>query len=534
MGVVLSVKDLQVSLSANGSTLVKGIEFNIQKGEIFALVGESGSGKSLTALSIMRLLPEALKISSGHVMLQEQNIFHLAEIEMNRVRGKNIAMIFQEPQTSLNPVQTIETQLYEVVKLHKGFSQQQARPFIIRLLTEVGIPNPEQRLGWYPHQLSGGQKQRIMIAMALACEPELLIADEPTTALDVTIQKQVLVLLKQLCQKRNLAVLLITHDMGVVAEMADKVAVMRHGKIVELNDCDVFFRAPKHIYSRQLMNSLPDTDHYISSKEEAPLLEVKDLKVWFPERRGLLQRVVGHTKAVDNVSFSIGKGETLALVGESGSGKTTVGKAILRLIAIENGNILFDGEDISQLSYQQFLPFRKDLQVIFQDPFSSMNPRMTVRNIIAEGMQSLKVELDQAKREQQIKTLLDRVGLEATHLDRYPHEFSGGQRQRIAIARALAVKPKLIICDEPTSALDVSIRSQVLELLKQLQDEEGLSYLFITHDLSLIPHLAHSIVVMKDGIVVEKGDTKNVMTQPQHDYTKVLLAAAPKIEVNAT
>jgi len=360
MSAVLSVNDLKINLRVDRTTLVDNVNFDINRGEVFAIVGESGSGKTLTALSILRLLPEALSISGGHVVLQEQDLFQLEEMAMNTVRGKKIAMIFQEPQTSLNPVQTVEAQLYEVLQLHKGLSLEQARPLIIELLEEVGIPNPEQRLKWFPHQLSGGQKQRIMIAMALACEPELLVADEPTTALDVTIQKQILKLLKDLCQKRDLAVLLITHDMGVVAEMADRIAVMRYGEIIEINDRDTFFRAPEHEYSQQLINSLPDTEHYISAEKETALLEVRDLKVWFPIRKGVLQRVVGYTKAVNGVSFSIGEGETLALVGESGCGKTTIGNAILRLTQITKGTVIFNNEEVSQLNRQKFLPLRKD------------------------------------------------------------------------------------------------------------------------------------------------------------------------------
>lgn len=534
MSAVLSVRNLDIDLRKDRSSLVSGVSFDIQQGEVFALVGESGSGKSLTALSIMRLLPEALEISGGRVELQEQDLFTLAELEMNSVRGKKIAMIFQEPQTSLNPVHTVGKQLYEVLSLHRGLTQNQARPLIIELLIEVGIPDPEQRLNWYPHQLSGGQKQRVMIAMALACEPDLLIADEPTTALDVTIQKQVLNLLKALCKKRQLAVLLITHDIAVVSEMADRIAVMRYGEIIEQSDRDTFFSSPKHEYSRLLISSLPDTKHYIGRIDKKPLLEVRDLRVWFPVRKGLLQRVVAYTKAVDSVSFSIGEGETLALVGESGSGKTTIGKAVLRLNDISEGSVFFDGQCISEFRRKKFLPFRKDIQVIFQDPFSSMNPRMTVRSIIEEGMISLNVESDANKRDDQIAALLERVGLSPEHLERYPHEFSGGQRQRIAIARALAVQPRLIICDEPTSALDVSIRGQVLDLLKQLQREEGISYLFITHDLSLIPHLAHKVAVMKNGVIVEQGNTEQVMTRPENDYTIALLTAAPKIEESAS
>jgi peptide/nickel transport system ATP-binding protein len=528
---ILSVDNLSISLTHDHSqTLVNDISFAIQRGEIFALVGESGSGKSLTSLAIMRLLDDALSITAGQIHLGQDNLFARTEQSMNRVRGRKIAMIFQEPQSSLNPVQTIAQQLREVVELHQVVAADTVQQHLIELLTEVGIPEPEKRLSWYPHQLSGGQKQRVMIAMALACEPELLIADEPTTALDVTIQKQVLELLNTLRKKRDLSVLLITHDMGVVYQMADRVAVMQHGRILEQTNRDQFFANPQHEYSRRLIHSLPKQDSFLSSSDQQPaLLAIDDLKVWFPQKKGLLQRTVGHTKAVDGISFAIQPGQTLALVGESGCGKTTTGKAILRLNPVYSGQLHFRGQRIDQLSRREFLPLRQQIQVIFQDPFSSMNPRMSIREIIEEGMVSLGVEKDAGKREAIMAGLLVKVGMSADHLDRYPHEFSGGQRQRIAIARALAVNPKLIICDEPTSALDVSIRGQVLELLRQLQQELGVSYLFITHDLSIIPHLAHQVAVMKNGQIVEQGETEQVMRNPQHAYTKELLAAAPRI-----
>ncbi len=507
--------------------LVKGIQFEIQAGKILALVGESGSGKSLTALAILRLLPNALKITRGSVRLSGNSLFDRTEADMNQVRGRQAAMVFQEPQSALNPVQTLEQQIGEVLKLHRRPGKQEIRDRVVELLQEVGIPDPEQRLSWYPHQLSGGQKQRVVIAIALACEPDLLIADEPTTALDVTIQKQILELLNQLRKTRNLGVLLITHDMGVVAEMADDVAVMRHGEILEYRPKADFFERPEHEYSLRLINSLPDQSFRQGKHLAGPLLKVEGVKVWFPQRKGILQRVVGHTKAVDGVSFRIGRGETLALVGESGSGKSTVGRAVLGLEPLQEGQILFDGERIDNLRPSQFRPWRKRIQVIFQDPFSSMNPRKRIRDILAEGMVSLGLVANAREPEQKLIELLERVGMEAEHLDRFPHEFSGGQRQRIAIARAIAVEPDLIVCDEPTSALDVSIRGQVLELLLELQREMGLSYLFITHDLSIIPHLAHQVAVMQRGCLVEQGITEQLMTAPQHEYTQQLLAAAP-------
>jgi len=538
MSAILTVKNIKVELNRNHKALVNDISFEIAPGEILALVGESGSGKSLTALSIMRLLPDAIAIRGGSVDISQnennrQNLFQLPETRMNTIRGKRIAMIFQEPQSSLNPVQTIGDQIYEVFALHQQLSKKQAAPKIQSLLEEVGIPDPATRIHWYPHQLSGGQKQRVMIAMALACEPDLLLADEPTTALDVTIQKQILDLLKSLCKKRNLAVLLITHDMGVVAAMADRVAVMRQGEIVEQNTCKDFFHSPQHEYSRLLIKALPDTQHFLEPVSSDPLISINQLTVDFPIRKGILQRVNGFTRAVDHVSFTIYKGQTLALVGESGCGKTTLGKALVALNHIASGEIIYHESNqetvISGLHPSAFKPWRRKIQIVFQDPYSSMNPRMTVRHIIEEGMLALEVEPDAVKRRIEMEALLERVGLEAEHMDRYIHEFSGGQRQRIAIARALAVKPQLLICDEPTSALDVSIRGQVLRLLKKLQDEEGLSYLFITHDLSIVPLLAHQVAVMKDGVIVESGATREVMTHPQHAYTQTLLAAAPRI-----
>lgn len=531
---LLSVRDLSIELlpgrqQRQAQTLVKRISFDVNAGEILALVGESGSGKSLTSLAVMRLLPNVLSISSGSVELGGTDLFALTEAEMNKVRGRKAAMVFQEPQSSLNPVQNIGQQVGEVLTLHQGLTGADCQQQVIRLLDEVGIPQAAERVRWYPHQLSGGQKQRVMIAMALACEPDLLIADEPTTALDVTIQKQILQLLSHLRESRQLGILLITHDMGVVAEMADRVAVMRQGEILEQALAADFFRAPQHEYSRMLIHSLPDRKSFLPLAAEAPLLELRDIRVWFAQRKGVLQRVVGYTKAVDGISLSIGRGETLALVGESGSGKTTAGRAVLALEPLSGGEIYFAGERIDGLSRQQFMPYRKRIQVIFQDPFSSMNPRMSVREILVEGMVALGVVAKGEPLEERLRALLAKVGLETAHLDRYPHEFSGGQRQRLAIARAIAVEPELIICDEPTSALDVSIRLQVLDLLRSLQQEMGISYLFITHDLSIIPHIAHRIAVMKDGVLVEQGSSEAVLQAPQQEYTQALLSAVPVI-----
>lgn len=530
---LLEIKKLRVTLRGSDTCLLDDVDLTINRGEIFALVGESGSGKSLTALSIMRLLPEALEVSGGDVMLGDTALFALPESAMNTVRGKKVAMIFQEPQTSLNPVQTVGQQIAEVFRQHKALTFSQCRNKVIELLREVGIPDPEQRLDWYPHQMSGGQKQRVMIAMALAGEPELLIADEPTTALDVTIQKQILDLLKSLCEKRQLALLLITHDLGVVAEMAHTVCVMQRGRILERQSKQDFFTRPQHDYSKHLLAFLSQKKQVMAPVQKVPLLVLKNLKVWFPVRRGILKRIHHYTKAVDGIELEIKSGETLALVGESGCGKTTIGKALLRLIPVQEGSMEFyrdeQSQRIDQLDRKHFASYRRDIQVIFQDPFSSMNPRMTVREIIEEGMIHLLPELDALQRRLQLESLVEKVGLLPEHLQRYPHEFSGGQRQRIAIARALAVQPKLLICDEPTSALDVSIREQILLLLKELQEKEGLAYLFITHDLSLVPRIAHRVAVMKDGVIIEQGDVEQVMNQPQQDYTKQLLAAVPKV-----
>jgi len=533
---ILSVKDLTISVK--DIELVKRISFDIQAGEIFALVGESGSGKSLTSLAIMRLLSDSLSITSGSIRLKindnTQNLFELTEKKMQKVRGKQVAMIFQEPMTSLNPVMKVGDQVAEVLRVHLGLNRKQARKKVILLFDEVGIPNSEERYDWYPHQLSGGQKQRVMIAMALACEPDLLIADEPTTALDVTIQAQVLNLLKNIRDKRNLAILFITHDMGVVNEMADKIAVMRQGEVVEQASKENFFSNPSHPYTQKLLaDAIPEKKFRPIIKTDK-LLNINNLKVYFPIKKGLFQRTVGHVKAVDGVNLTLYKGQTLALVGESGSGKSTIGQAILKLIPTTAGEIDLQNEsktiDLSTLTEKQMRPFRKKVQVIFQDPFSALNPRMTIAEIIREGMTSLKI--GSGKKEEQdsrIDELLVQVGLEIEHKYRYPHEFSGGQKQRIGIARALAVEPELIICDEPTSALDVTVRTQVLALLDELQQKYQMTYLFITHDLSIIPAIAHQVAVMKNGKIVEQGGVEQVMKNPQHQYTETLLKSAPKL-----
>jgi len=528
MSSILKVTNL--TLKTKDKTLIDSLSFEIKEGEIFALVGESGSGKSLTSLSIMRLLPNAIRITSGDILLRDKSLFRLPEYQMQKVRGKSIAMIFQEPMSALNPVMRVGEQVAEVIKLHLSLKSSEIKDKVLSLFYEVGIKEPTQRYNYYPHQLSGGQKQRVMIAMALACEPDLLIADEPTTALDVTIQAQVLALLKEIQQNRSLSILFITHDMGVVAQMADRVAVMRYGKIVEQNSIDKFFSNPTHPYTKQLLADIKISKTKKEITTNKILLKIRDLKVYFPIKKGIFQRTVGYVKAVDGISLSIPKGKTLALVGESGSGKSTIGGAILRLLDMTDGGIYYKGIDITKLSQKELLPYRSRIQIIFQDPYSSLNPRMSIGEIIREGIVSLKIELqDKYVQNRYIQDLLERVGLEKEHFYRYPHEFSGGQRQRIGIARALAVKPKLIICDEPTSALDVSVRSQVLKLLKKLQLEEGLSYLFITHDLSIVPAIADEVAVMKDGKIVEQGLVNEIMQNPKEAYTKKLLNSVPKL-----
>ncbi|GAB3314876.1 ABC transporter ATP-binding protein [Haliea atlantica] len=526
----LAIRDLEVIVAESGEAILKGVSLELQAGKIFALVGESGSGKSVTSLASMRLLPEALRITAGQVFLGQEDLFNLPEARMQEVRGRRVAMIFQNAMSALNPVQTVGQQVAETLKLHTALRGQALRQRVVDLFAEVGIPQPEQRFGFFPHQLSGGQQQRVMIALALACEPEVLIADEPTTALDVTIQDQVLRLIRELTHSRQLAVLLITHDMGVVRQTADEVGVMFRGELIERAAVDDFFHAPKEAYSRALIDALPDLAHFREPTSEAPLLVLDDVKVHFPVRKGLLQRVVDYTRAVDGVSLEIRRGETFALVGESGSGKSTLGRAILNLEAIAGGSIHFRGEPLHKLDRQGMLPWRREIQVIFQNPFSSMNPRMSVGEIIAEGMLSLGVEADTDRRDARIRELLQRVRLEPSHASRYPHEFSGGQLQRVAIARALAVNPQLIICDEPTSALDVSIRAEVLELLAELQREFGVSYLFITHDLSIVPSLAHRVGVMQWGKLVEQGTAEQILTTPQHPYTQALLASVPTLD----
>lgn len=526
----MQVRNLRVNVAETGEPILKGVDFDLIAGRIFALVGESGSGKSVTSLAAMRLLPDALQITSGDVRIGEHDVFSLPESKMRSVRGRKVAMIFQNAMTSLNPVQSVGQQVAETLQLHTATRGEALRARVEQLFAEVGIPDPAQRYHFYPHQMSGGQQQRVMIAMALACEPDILIADEPTTALDVTIQEQVLRLIRGLTQTRQLAVLLITHDMGVVRNTADDVAVMYRGQIIEQAPVEKFFWHPREAYSKRLIEALPNLSTFREPAADDPLLQLEDVAVYFPIREGILQRVVDHTRAVDGVSLTIDRAETYALVGESGSGKSTLGRAILNLETVHAGRIVFQGAVISELGRNAMLPYRRKIQVIFQNPHSSMNPRMTVRQIITEGMASLGVLDDEVARNERADALLARVQLGAAYGHRYPHELSGGQLQRVAIARALAVDPELIICDEPTSALDVSIRAEVLDLLHELQREFSVSYLFITHDLSIVPGLAHRVGVMRAGKMVEQGSAEKILTEPEDPYTQALLKAVPRVE----
>jgi peptide/nickel transport system ATP-binding protein len=612
---LLSIRDLSTWLASNDDIVraIDGLSLEINRGETYALLGESGCGKSMTALSVMRLLPDAGQVVGGAVELAGEDLLLKPEFAMRDIRGRRVAMIFQEPMLSLNPVMPVGAQIAETLERHTELTGAALDARVIELLNAVGIPDPARRQREYPFQLSGGMKQRVMIAIALACGPELLIADEPTTALDVTIQAQILDLLRELQKKTGMSVLLITHDLAVVAEMAQRVAVMYAGEIVETASRAQFFGKPAHPYSRKLFDSLPGNhrrgetlavirgsvpaltreftscrfadrcDHawdlcrsvvppwydlgagqgarchlFADGKQVRiedrgsrieqeipsaalaqlnpqssildPILEVTDLKVHFPIRSGVLQRVTAHVKAVDGVSLSIAAGRTLGLVGESGCGKTTVGKGILRLVEPTGGRVLFAGEDLARLTRAELRAKRNQVQIIFQDPYASLDPRMRVAEIIEEGMAALGIGSPGADRARRIDALLDEVGLAPAMKQRYPHEFSGGQRQRIAIARALSVEPRLIVCDEPTSALDVSVQAQILNLLKSLQDRMGLAYLFITHNLSVVEFLAHDVAVMYLGRIVEAGTVDDVLKSPRHPYTRALLSAVPVID----
>ena len=532
MSPLLSINDLSVAfgLGERQVLAVDRVSFDIIKGETVALVGESGSGKSVTALSIMKLLPyPPAHHPSGTIHFKGQELLALPEHEIRKVRGNDITIIFQEPLTSLNPLHTLEKQLTEILLLHQGITGAAARSRIVELLGQVGIDDPEGRLGSYPHQLSGGQRQRVMIAMALANEPDLLIADEPTTALDVTVQAQILKLLKEIQRRAGMAMLFITHDLGIVHKIADRVCVMKEGKIVEQGPVERVYGAPEHSYTRALLEAQPRVDP-APIKPHAPLVvETKDLKVWFPIKRGVLRKTVGHIKAVDGVSVAIHKGETLGVVGESGSGKTTLGLAILRLIS-SDGPVVFMGHQLQGLKFKQMLPFRRNMQIVFQDPYGSLSPRMSVSDIVEEGLWVHHPKLTLQEREQRVVQALTDVGLDPETRFRYPHEFSGGQRQRIAVARAIVLEPTFIMLDEPTSALDMLIQSQIVDLLRDLQRRRDLTYLFISHDLRVVAALASRVVVMRGGKIVEEGPAEELFKSPKTAYTRALFAAAFEIE----
>ena len=529
---LVKVEDLSVDfMSGSGLTsAVKNISFDIGKGETVALVGESGSGKTVTALSILRLLPyPTARHPSGAILFKGEDLMALPPDGLRHVRGNQISMIFQEPMTSLNPLHTIEQQIGEVLKIHRGLSDHAARERVLDLLDKVGIDDPKGRLASYPHQLSGGQRQRVMIAMALANEPDLLIADEPTTALDVTIQAQILDLLLKLKSEFNMAMLLITHDLGIVRKMADRVCVMNQGEIVERGTAQGVFTAPQHPYTKHLLAAEPKGSPPAANAKAPVILEAKDLRVWFPIRRGFLRHVVGHIKAVDGIDLAVKEGQTLGVVGESGSGKTTLGLALLRLISSE-GPIVYLGSRIDGYDSKAMRPLRRDMQIVFQDPYGSLSPRLSVGQIIEEGLLIQKPGMSRAERRERVARALEEVGLEPAFQDRYPHEFSGGQRQRIAIARALVLEPKFLILDEPTSALDVSVQAQIVDLLRDLQQRYKLAYLFISHDLKVVRALANDIIVLRNGKVVEQGSARTVFSKPKTDYTKALLAAAFELE----
>ncbi|PZQ11248.1 MAG: microcin ABC transporter ATP-binding protein [Ancylobacter novellus] len=525
---LLSVRDLSVAFAVEGgqSLAVDRVSFDLAKGETLALVGESGSGKSVTALSVVRLLPyPAASHPSGEILFDGKDLLKASEKEVRKVRGADISMVFQEPMTSLNPLHTIERQVGEILKVHRGWPAQKCRARTLELLTQVGIPDPETRLDSFPHQLSGGQRQRVMIAMALANEPDLLIADEPTTALDVTVQAQILALLKELQGRLGMAMLFITHDLGIVRKIADRVCVMTGGRIVEQGETARVFSAPEHAYTRKLLAAEPRGEPPAAAPDAKTLVEVEDLKVWFPVKRGFLRRTVDHVKAVDGVSLTLREGQTVGVVGESGSGKTTLGLAILRLIS-SRGRIAWLGRDIAGLGSAEMRPLRRDMQIVFQDPYGSLSPRMTVLDIVSEGLgvQGLRPKRDE-RRAAVARALAD-VGLEPAAMDRYPHEFSGGQRQRIAIARALALAPSFIVLDEPTSALDMSVQAQIVDLLRAVQARRKLSFLFISHDLKVVRALANEVVVMRNGKVVEAGPASEILRAPKTDYARALISAA--------
>ncbi|MBC85799.1 MAG: ABC transporter ATP-binding protein [Bdellovibrionaceae bacterium] len=560
---LVQIKNLSVDFSTDNGTVnaVKGISFDIPKGKTVGLVGESGSGKSVTSLSVMKLIPNPPgKISSGEIIFEGKNLVAASEAQMRKIRGKKISMIFQEPMTSLNPVFTVGDQIAETLMLHEGLSKDDALDKAIDLMDQVGIPDPKTRYKAYPHEMSGGQRQRVMIAMAIACSPDLLIADEPTTALDVTIQKQILELLADLQKKYGMSILFITHDLGVIADIADSVVVMYRGDIVEQNTTEAIFTNPQHPYTKGLLacrprldknperlptvsdfmtpdgkeKHNPDADKLVEkafrpiTDDQEVLLEVKNLKMHFPLQKGFFGGVKSWVKAVDDVSIKVRKGRTLGLVGESGCGKTTLGRSVLRLIEPTSGNVIYKDQDITELSKSEMREMRKKMQIIFQDPYASLNPRMSVGAAIMEPMVIHNIGASKEERLELAGDLIEKCGLPREVLNRYPHEFSGGQRQRICIARALAVKPEFIICDESVSALDVSVQAQILNLLLDLQEEFQLTYIFISHDLAVVKYIADELVVMNKGKVVEMADCVSIYKNPKEDYTRKLLDAIPK------
>jgi microcin C transport system ATP-binding protein len=529
---LLSVRDLSVAFrhGATETLAVDGISFEVMPGETVALVGESGSGKSVSALSVLKLLPyPAAHHPSGEILFKGRDLMRASEDEMRAVRGDEITMVFQEPMTSLNPLHTVERQVGEILRLHRRLSEREARERTLEMLDLVGIRNAKSRLDAYPHQLSGGQRQRVMIAMALANEPDLFIADEPTTALDVTVQAQILKLLAELKARLGMAMLFITHDLGIVRKVADRVCVMTQGKIVEQGPVAEVFERPRHAYTQKLLAAEPKGRAEPVASTAPIIAEAGPIRVWFPIRRGFLRRTVGHVKAVDGVSIAVREGETVGVVGESGSGKTTLGLALLRLVS-SNGPIVFLGKRLDELKAKEIRRLRKDMQVVFQDPYGSLSPRLSVAEIVEEGLLVQKRGLSLRARRQAVAQALDDVGIDPATMDRYPHEFSGGQRQRIAIARAMALDPQFVVLDEPTSALDMSVQAQIVELLRDLQKRKKLAYMFISHDLKVVRALANHVVVMQDGKVVEEGSAERIFRQPENEYTRALFAAAFDLE----
>jgi len=533
---LLSVRDLSVAFHQGRDTsiAVDRVSFDIMPGEVMALVGESGSGKSVTANSILKLLPyPSASHPSGQILFDGRDMLKASEPELRHVRGNDVTMIFQEPMTSLNPLHSIETQIGEILELHHGINGQAVRTRTLELLNQVGIREPEKRLKAYPHELSGGQRQRVMIAMALANRPKLLIADEPTTALDVTVQAQILDLLRSLKGEHGMSMLFITHDLGIVRKFADRVCVMTKGKIVETGTVEDVFTNPQHAYTRHLLASEPRGEPPLADPSKPVVMEGRDIRVWFPIKAGFLRKVVDHVKAVDGVDLKLRAGETLGVVGESGSGKTTLGLALARLISSQ-GRIAFIGKDIDKFSFKEMRPFRDRLQVVFQDPYGSLSPRMSVGDIVAEGLKVHERSLSADGRDERVAWALEEVGLDPATRWRYPHEFSGGQRQRIAIARAMVLKPRFVMLDEPTSALDMTVQAQVVDLLRDLQKKHDLAYLFISHDLKVVKALANHVIVMRLGKVVEEGPADQIFKAPREDYTRALMAAAFHLETVET